>query len=49
MENKFIEERKLAEKQHNENRSRLANDLESMKKKFNELELEYKLKDGERE
>lgn len=49
METKFIEERKLAEKQHNETRARLANDLEQMKKKFNELELEQKLKDGERE
>lgn len=27
----------------------MANDLEAMKKKFNELELEQKLKDGERE
>ena len=49
MENKFIDERKMLEKQHNETRARLANDLEQMKKKFNELELEYKLKDGERE
>ena len=48
METKFIEERKLAEKQHNDTRARLANDLEQMKKKFNEVELEQKLKDGER-
>ena len=27
----------------------MANDLEAMKKKFNEIELEQKLKDGERE
>lgn len=49
MENKFIEERKQSEKQHNETRARLANDLEKMKKQFNEIELEHKLKDGERE
>lgn len=49
MENKFIEERKQAEKQHNDTRGRLASDLEKMKKKFNELELEHKLKDGDKE
>lgn len=49
MENKFVEERKAVEKQHNDARGRLASDLEAMKKRFNELELEYKLKDGERE
>lgn len=49
MENKFIEERKQAEKQHNDTRGRLASDLEKMKKKFNELELDHKLKDGDKE
>lgn len=49
MEGKFIEERKLAEKQHNETRARIASDLEQMKKKYNEMELEQKLKDGESE
>ena len=49
MENKFIEERKQAEKQHNDTRGRLASDLEKMKKKFNEIELDHKLKDGDKE
>lgn len=49
MESKFIEERKLAEKQHNDTRARLASDLEQMKKKYNELELEQKLKDSEKD
>lgn len=39
----------MLEKQHNETRARLANDLEQMKKKFNELELEHKLKDGDKQ
>ena len=44
-----MDERKNLEKQFNETRQRLSNDLEAMKKKLNESELEHKLKDGERE
>ena len=39
MEQQFIEERKKLELQHNETRNRLLNDLEILKKKYNEVEL----------
>ncbi len=39
MEQQFIEERKKLEWQHNETRNRLLNDLEILKKKYNEVEL----------
>jgi len=49
MEQKFVEERKLLDEQHNEARNRLAHDLENLKKKYNEIELDQKLKEGELE
>ena len=47
MEQKFLEERKHLDEQHAESRQRLAIDLENLKKKHNELELDLKLKEGE--
>ena len=47
MEQKFLEERKHLDEQHAESRQRLAVDLENLKKKHNELELDLKLKEGE--
>lgn len=47
MEQKFLEERKHLDDQHAEARQRLAIDLENLKKKHNELELDLKLKEGE--
>lgn len=47
MEQKFLEERKLLDDQHAQSRQRLAVDLENLKKKHNELELDLKLKEGE--
>ena len=49
LEQGWVNERKALEKQHTDSRARLANDLEQLKKKYNELELELKLKDGEHE
>ena len=49
MEQKFLDERKHLDEQHAEARNRLAMDLENLKKKYNELELDLKLKDGEYE
>ena len=47
MEQKFIEERKVLDEQHAEQRARVAKEHEKLKIKHNELELQSKLKDGE--
>lgn len=47
MEQKFLEERKALEDQHNDSRARLMNDFQQLKMKHNELELKSKLNDDE--
>lgn len=49
MEQKFIEERKALDDQAAEARSRLVNDLEQLKMKYNDLELQAKLSAGDSE
>ena len=44
MEQKFMNERKVQEEQYNEYRKRLTGELESQKKKNNEIELAHKIK-----
>jgi hypothetical protein len=47
MEQKFMNERKKQEEQYNEYRKRLTDDVEQLKKKNNELELQQKIMSGD--